>query len=120
MQEDEKPYLIGTKNRMIRYYFYLSNGLNILNEFRNLFLGIVAIYITLKLTNPLWMVAMTIPSLIVLTLIGYFTIHHIAKVKDWLGVKFGSHYGIKSFNYNKGTYELLEEIRDLLLEQKNK
>jgi len=122
MQEDEKPYLLGAKNRMIRYYFYLSNGLAILNEFRNLFLGIVAIYLTLKLTNPFWMVAMTLPSIIILTMTGYFTVHYVSKIKEWLGVKFGSHYGIKSFNYSKGTYELLEEIKVLLerIESKGK
>lgn len=115
--EDESKYLIGGKNRMIRYYFYLSNGLGILNEFRNLFLGIIAIYIALKFENVVWMGIMFVPSLVALTVIGYYVVHHVSKIREWLGVKFGSHYGIKNFNYAKGQYELLLEIKDLLEKQ---
>ena len=111
---NEAEYLKGAKNRMIRYYFYLSNGLGMLNEFRNLFLGIIAIYIALKFTNVIWMGVMFIPSIIILTVVGYYVVHHISKIKEWLGIKFGSHYGIKNFDYTKGSYELLLEIKELL------
>lgn len=114
MNEDEKPYLLGTKNRLIRYYFYLSNGLDLLNQFRNLFLGIIAIYIALKLTNPVYMILMTIPCIIILTIIGYYAVHYVSKIKDWLAIKFGSHFGIKTFNYQKQMAEELHEIKNIL------
>ena len=113
-QQDDEKYMPGFMNRSIRYYFYLSNGLTILNEFRNLFLGIVAIYIALKLTNILWMIVMVIPALVILTVMGYYTVHRVSKIREWLSMRFSTHFGIRSFNYQQGTYELMKEIRDLL------
>lgn len=111
---NEEQYLKGNKNFLIRMYFYLSNGLAIVNEFRNLILGIFGIYLTFKLTNPWIMVAIFIFSVAILTPTGYFIIHHVSRVKEWLSTKFGSHYQIQNFDYTKGTYELLVEIKALL------
>jgi len=102
-QTKEKKFIKGTENRLIRYYFYLSSGLTVLNEFRNLFLGIFAIYIMLKLDNWIWFPIMAIPSIIILTITGYYNVHKVSKVKEYLSVKFGSHYQIKQ-------YKLLQEI----------
>lgn len=107
-------YLSGGQNRIIRYYFYLARGLDVLNQFRNLFLGIIALYIALHLTNLAWMVAMFIPSLLILIVVGYYSVHTISKVTEWLNVRFGTHYGIKQFNYTEDQIKLLKEIRDLL------
>ena len=111
---NDEQYLQGGKNRAIRYYFYLSNGLTILNEFRNLFLGIFALYFALKLDNILWLVVMFIPCILILTATGYYNVHHISKIKEWLNLKFGTHYGIQTFDYTIGTYELLQEINKKL------
>lgn len=46
-------------------------------------------------------------SVPVLAVIGYYSVHHVNKVMDWLGIRFGSYYSIYGF-------KLLEEIRDLL------
>lgn len=113
MSEDDN-YLKGTQNRLIRYYFYLENGLRILNEFRNLGLGIFALYFALKLTNPVWMVVMFFPSVIILTVVGYYSVHRVAKVKEWVSMKFSTHYAIRNYDYTKESQELLKEIRDLL------
>lgn len=112
--EDEKKYLAGFPNRLIRYWYYLENGLGILNEFRNLFLGIVALYIALKLTNLFLMVAMFIPCCIVLTVVGYVAVHRIAKVKEWINLRFSSHFGIRSFDYQRANYQLLKKISEKL------
>lgn len=114
MIDEDNKYLAGPQNRVIRYYFYLSNGLAILNEFRNLFLGIFAVYFTLKITSIPLLIAMFIISVIILTVVGYYVIHHVSKVREWLQIKFGTHYGVRSFDYQKGTYELLKEIKDKL------
>ncbi len=113
-QEERDLYLQGHGNRLIRYYYYLEQGLNILNEFRNLFLGIIALYIALHLTNFLWMALMFIPSIVALTIVGYFAVHRVAKVKEWVSLRFSTHYGIRSFDYQKGIYEKLDEIALLL------
>lgn len=114
MIEDEKKYLEGFVNRLIRYYFYLMRGLDVLNSFRNLFLGIFALYIALKLDNVAYGIIMFAVSCIVLTVCGYYNVHKLSKINEWLGLRFSSHFGIKSFNYAQENNELLKEIRDLL------
>lgn len=118
MNEEEK-YLKGKENWIIRAYFYCSNGLNIINEFRNLFLGIFALYFALKLDNIVWLFVMTIPSILLLTLAGYYMVHRVGKVKEYLSIKFGTHYGMKTYDYQKGQFEILERI-ELLLKEKQK
>jgi hypothetical protein len=110
MLKEEETYLKGNKNNMIRVYFYLSNGLAILNEFKNLFLIIFAAYFTLGIQNPIWIGIMAVVGLIGLTIVGYFSVHHIARIKEWLAVRFGTHFGIQNFDYVKRQTELLEEI----------
>lgn len=106
----DTEYLKGTKNKLIRYYFYLQNGLAIVNEFRNLILGIFAGYFALKLDNPLILVFMFVGAIIILIPTGYYRVHHISKVSEWLNTKYGSHYAIKNFDYVKAQYELLQNI----------
>lgn len=116
--EEQKEYFSGTANRLVRYWYYLENGLNILNEFRNLFLGIIALYIALHLENMAYLVLMLIPSLIILTIVGYYYVHRFAKVKEWVNLRFSTHFAIRNFDYQKGTYELLKEIKDALKDGK--
>ncbi len=112
-QYDEQ-YMHGAENRLIRYYFYLNAGLGILNQFRNLLLGIFGLYVVLKLDNPVFLVLMFIPSVVVLTVLGFYNIHKMNKVMEWIGLRFSSHYAIRQFNFNQNQCELLEEIRDTL------
>ncbi len=112
--KDDAKYLKGKENWLIRAYFYCSNGLGILNEFRNLFLGILGLYIALKWDNIWIAIGLFVVSIVLLTLMGYYTVHKISKVREWLGMRFGTHFGMKSFNYQEASYELLVEIRDLL------
>lgn len=112
--KDDPKYLEGKENWFIRMYFYCSNGLTILNEFRNLFLGILGLYIALKWDNIWIAISLFIISVIILTIVGYYTVHRISKVREFLGIRFGSHFGKKSFDYTEGSYELLKEIRDKL------
>ncbi len=113
-ERERQEYMGGTKNTLIRLYYYLENGLNILNEFRNLFLGVIAIYIALHLTNVLWMVLMFIPCLIILTIVGYYAVHSVARVKEWLNLRFATHFGIRTFDYTQATYEILKEVLEEL------
>lgn len=112
--KDDPKYLEGIENWFIRAYYYCSNGLTILNEFRNLFLGILGLYIALKWDNILGAVLLFMVCVIILTIVGYYTVHKVSKVREFLGMRFGSHFGKKSFDYQEASYELLVEIRDLL------
>jgi len=119
LNEEDKKYLQGKENRAIRWYFYLENGLNILNDFRNLFLGILAIYIALHLTNPLYMVLMFLPCLILLSIIGWYSVHRLNKMKEWLSMRFSTHYGLKNYNFQEQQVKLLLEIKQLLEKNAN-
>lgn len=97
----------GNKNLLIRYYFYINTGLNVFNNFKYLVAGIFGLYLMLHMKNPWLLLIMSGVSVPILFIIGYYSIHHINKVQDWLSVKFGTTYAI----YN---IELLESIRDEL------
>lgn len=101
---DHKHWL-GWKNKFIRYYFYINTGLNVFNNFKYLVAAILGLYWMLHLKNPIVLLIMFFVSVPFLGIIGYYSIHHINKVMDWLGVKFGSYYSIQQF-------ELFKEIRD--------
>ncbi len=104
----------GFENKAVRYYYYLNHGLGIFNQFRNLLLAIVGLYIVLKLDNWLIMPAILIPSLVVLTILGYYGIHRMNKIMEWVGMRFASHYGVRQYNFNQGQYELLKDIKNIL------
>ena len=106
------------KETLIKIYFYLNNGVGILNNFRNLFLGVFALYFTLKLTSPILLVAMFIIAIPILVVCGYYNVHHIAKLSEQLSTKFGTHYGIKQFELIEEQTKLLRKIEKLLKEKK--
>ena len=99
----------GKETLLIRLYFYLNNGLGVVNDFRNLFLGLFALYYTLKLQNPWILLGLFLVSLPTLCIMGYVNVHKVSKIKDWLNIKYGSHYGIEQFNLMKKMVELLEK-----------
>ena len=105
--EDPKdhPHWKGWKNKAIRYYFYCNKGLDTFNNFRYVGMMIFGVYWTLKLKCAWWLLVMFGICIPMLTVIGYYSIHHINKVQDWLNVRFGTHYGLASF-------KLQEETRD--------
>lgn len=114
LTKDDRIYLTGWHNFAIRTYFYLQQGLNVLNSFRNLFLGIFGLYITLKLGSWWWLVVMFSVSLPILVLAGRYSVHRLNKVQDWLTMRFSTHFGIKQFDNIREQVELLREIRDAL------
>ncbi len=120
LNEEDRQNLRGFENTAIRFYFYLMKGLDIVNSFRNLFLGIAAIYIAMQLENITWAVVMFLVSCVVITIAGWYNVHKVSKRHEWIGMRFSTHYGIKTFDLNKGQYDLLVEIRDLLKAKEKK
>lgn len=113
-KENDQRYLNGIENKVTRYYYYLNQGLNVINNFRNLFLGIIALYIALHLDSWWLLIAMFVPSILILTVVGYYSTHRMSKVIEYISLRFSTHYGIKTFDFNQRQTELLEEIRDML------
>lgn len=112
MSNKEIEYWDGNKNKFIRYYFYMSRGLDLFNNFRYVFLTIFGIYYTLKLKNAMWLITMFGISIPFLMFIGYWSVHHVGKVIDWLNIKFSTHFGMMQI-------DLLTEIRDAVRDRKN-
>lgn len=112
----KKKYWDGKHNELIRYYYYSQRGLALFNEFRYVFMVIFGIYLALKLSNPLWLVAMFAVSLPLLIGIGWLAVHKISKVVDWLNVEFATHWGRYTYtlqeNQNKILQEILEELKN--------
>ncbi len=108
------------KKKIINWYYYVERGLDILNTFRNLFLAIFAVYVAMKTTNIMIAIGMFIISIPLLAAAGYYNVHRISKVRDRLNIKFGSHYGIKTFDLQQKTADLLEQINKKLDEKGKK
>lgn len=95
-------------------YFYLQRGLDVLNLFRNYLLALFAVYVGLHLTSLLWLGLFVIVSLVFLLIAGYYSVHHISKVTEFLSVRFGTHYSKETYSHVEQQTQLLTEIRDML------
>lgn len=110
MKTDEDVFWKGAGNRVIRYYFYVQRGLALLNEFRYLIMAIMAAYALLKLDNPLIMLMMFFVSLPILVFLGWLFTHKMAKVMDFLNIRYSTHYGKLNMEYQERQTEALEKL----------
>ena len=111
MKSDPR-YIDGKKNKAIRYYFYIQQGLVLFNEFRFLIMAIFAIYYTLKLESPLLLLVMFVVSVPILGALGYFQLHHMAKVIEYLKINFATHWNKRNFELNEERNEILKDIKE--------
>ncbi len=107
---DKRQNWDGGKNRSIRLYFYCQRGLALINEFRYVIMTIFGLYMLLKLDNPLIMVVMFLIIVPVLIVLGWFQVHHMAKVMNWLDVEFASFWSRYGFELQERQVKALEEI----------
>ncbi len=103
-------YWDGPLNKFCRYWFYINKSVEIFNQFKYLFALIFGVYFTLKLTNPIWLLGMIILSIPMLLVFGYFYVHHISKVLEWLNVEFSTHWSRYSFELQEN---ILKELKQL-------
>lgn len=108
--KNHADYWNGPRNKFIRYYFYCQRGLDLFNNFRYVIMAIFGVYYTLHLKQPALLLVMAGVSMPALMLIGYYSVHHIGKVVDWLNVKFSTHYGKYTYDLMEQQVELLEEL----------
>lgn len=118
MSVDEKnlQYWDGTENKVIRFYFYSQRGLALLNEARYLIMGAFALYYTLRLDNPIYLVLIFIGALPVMIFLGWLSVHRMGKVIDYLNVRFSTYYAKKQFDIFEG---ILKEIKLLNSKSEN-
>jgi len=94
----------------IQVFFYLRNGLSILNEFKNLIMFVFGVYFTLKLDSWVWLVVMFIVALPILAGIGYLFVKRWNKILEWISIRYGTHYAIKQFTIYE---EILNTLKDI-------
>lgn len=120
MEDDnKKKYWNGTKNKIIRHYFYIQNGLLLFNEFRYLFAGIMLIYYALKLSKLVIIPIMFIVCSALLDIAGWYYVHHMKKVTEYLGIQFATHWARYQFELQEKQIKLLEEINEKLKDKKD-
>ncbi len=111
---NEQRYWQGRKNFIARGWYYILQGLDLINSFKYLGAFILGIYAILKLTNPWVMVVIFLISLPLLLIAGYLKAWHVNKVVDWLTVELGTHWGRHGYNLQEKTLEQLIEINNKL------
>lgn len=122
--EYTKTYDKGVLNHGVRAWFYLQKGLNLINEFKYLVAGILALYYTLQLDSYMILVGIFVVSIPVLTFIGWFHTHKMAKAMEWTAMVFSSYFARYNVDLNENTADntakIVKLLEELLQEIKNK
>lgn len=125
-EEYTKTYDQGALNHGVRAWFYLQKGLDLLNQFKYLLGGILAVYYTLKLDSYWILLAIFAVSIPILGVAGWFYTHKMAKALEWTGMVFSSYfarYNIDMAERNvdnmQRAADALEDIKDMLNAKKD-
>ena len=122
--EYTKTYDKGVLNHGVRAWFYLQKGLNLMNEVKYLVAGILALYYTLQLDSYMILVGIFVVSIPVLTFIGWFHTHKMAKAMEWTAMVFSSYFARYNVDLNENTADntakTVKLLEELLQEIKNK
>ena len=103
-------YWDGKSNFLVRMYIYAQLGLAAINNAKYLVAGIITIYVILKFTNPLWMLAVGIISIPFLILIGRWQMHKANKIQEYANTTKGTVLGYQGWNVSIETLNTLKEI----------
>lgn len=110
LEAQKKKYWHGRKNWWIRIYYYCRRGMDEINTFKNLIYGILGVCFFLKITNMFYMGSILACFMPVLAVIGYASVHHVAKPIEWLGIEFSSHWGRYNYTLNENQMNSLKEV----------
>ncbi len=102
----------GWKNQLIRVYFYLSQGLDVVNQFKYLVAGVLAFYYMLGRDDLRLLITMFVVSIPVLIVVGYIWAKRVRKSMDWFAIEHTTHFAKYGYELQEKTIALLEEIRD--------
>jgi hypothetical protein len=106
-----KPeYWEGRKNVFVRYWVYLSTGLDFINQAKYLIAGIMAVYALLHFTNPWTMVIMFLVSVPIITVLGHWKLYKVSKTQEYVSTTKGTVTGYGVYNMTVKMVQLLEKI----------
>ncbi len=100
----------GPKNWFIRQYTYCTRGMDIVNIFRNLFFLIGMGALAFHCKDPIILFFVFCGSMGLLRMAGWASVHHMAKVVDWLNMYYSTYYQKQSFRWQEEQVELLKAI----------
>lgn len=108
----ESKYWHGTKNKFIRYYFYVQRGLVLLNEFRYVVMVVFVMYNFIGIKN-LWLIpGMFITCIPVLLICGWISVHHMEKVMEYLNIQYTTHFSRYNIELQEKQLDYLKKIND--------
>lgn len=108
--DNKQQYWDGRKNFVARLWYYLLQGLAVVDKFKNLGIFILGVYGLARFTNPWLMLIVFTTCLPVLLILGYVNAWHFNKVVDWLTIELGTHWGRYTYDLSEKQIKLLEEI----------
>ncbi len=117
-QEYTKTYDKGVLNHSVRGWFYLQKGLDLVNQFKYLIAGILAVYYTLKLDSYAVLLGIFAASIPLLVLAGWVYTHKMAKALEWTGMVFSSYFARYNIDMSERNVENLSDIAKTLKEIK--
>ena len=100
-------YWEGTVNFLCRLWYYFIKGLEIFDKFKYFFIVFGGLYYLIGKKHLVLVIMALLAGVPVILLIGFFSVHKMGGVLDYLNTKFSTYSALKQI-------ELLEEIRDLL------
>lgn len=109
----------GKTNILVRGWTYLNRGLDVFNQLKYVGAGVIALYVLLKLTEPIWIGIMFVVSLPILTIIGRWHLFKASKTQEFVTTVKGSVIGYNNYNLQVLQVELLEKILSKLENGKN-
>lgn len=115
-QEYTRTYDKGVLNHGVRAWFYLQRGLNLVNEFKYLIAGIFALYYTLQLDDYRLMIALFVVAIPILTFVGWFHTHKMAKAIEWTNMVFSSYFARYNVDLSEKTADHTAKNTELLTE----
>jgi hypothetical protein len=107
-------YWNGASNIFVRYWVYLSMGLDFVNQAKYLIVGILGLYAVLKLSDIRLMALMFLVSIPILTIMGRWKLYKVSQTQEFITTTKGSVLGYRNYNMQVRQIELLEEIKTLL------
>lgn len=111
---ERKNYWEGHENKVIRLWIYALRGLQMINEFKYLIAGLIALFVILKIGNPIWMAVGVVAAIPPLILLGRWQLKKAAKVDQWVSTEYGSVLRYSEYNIRVKTLKILEEINKKL------
>jgi len=108
----KEQYFNGMKNQLIRIYYYLKKGLDLLNDFKYLGAGIFAIFYLLRLEGYWNMIIMFLIAMPILITIGYIWTHKAEKTIEYFNLKFTTHFGQYGLRVQERQLAILKEMNE--------